>query len=192
MKKILAFIVIGTLFLIGCQEAGNPIAPVSENETDLTSFNQPNWITLPKPDNMSIERHFSSKKKINGRRGGDVHLKAEYEGGVHGVVKIDARIQFPRKAFSGIQDITLIIDSENGLTTFYPHMKFNKSAVYDLKFDGLDLSNVDPDNIDFVYQSEDGTIEKVEYDKLKVDIKAGKIEIQKAKLNHFSRYGFVN
>ncbi len=192
MKKILALIVIVTFFLFGCQEADNPLVPLNNNETELTSLNQPNWIALPKSDNMSIESHFSSKRRIDGKRGGDVHIREEFIGGIHGKVKIDARIHFPRKAFWGRRDITLIIDSENGLTTFYPHMQFNRSAEYNLRIEGLDLSNVDPNNIDFVYQAENGAIEKVRYDKLKVDIARGIIEVRRARLNHFSRYGFVN
>ncbi len=192
MKKVLTLIALVVFTLIGCQEADNPLSPVTDTNIQKYDDAQPNWITLPKSTNMSIEKNFSSKKNINGKIGGEVRVKAEYEGGIYGLVKIDARIQFPKNAFWSKKDITLSIDSQNGLTTFFPHMKFNKSAIYDLKIEGLDLRDVDVDNIDFVYQSPVGSIERVKYDKIKVDKSKGYIEVQKAHLNHFSRYGFVN
>ena len=192
MKKLIILLALATIFMFGCQEADNPLVPEINSIDSNQNIQQPNWITLPKSDNMSIEKNFASHRKINGKRGGEIRLKTEYEGGIHGKVKIDAKIKFPKKAFYGQTDIALLIDSQNGLTTFYPHMQFNRAAEYNLKIEGLDLSNVDPKNIDFVYQAPDGSIEKVKYDKIKVDIKKGYIEVQKAKLNHFSRYGFVN
>ena len=191
MKKLLLTIAVAALFMFGCQDANNPIAP-NTNTVQYEQTSQPNWIILPKGENSTVEGYYSVHKKINGKKGGEIRLKTEYHGGVHGIVKIDAIIKFPKHFIVGTKDISLLLDSENGLTTFYPHMKFKKSAEYNLKIEGLDLSNINTDNIKFVYQNSNGNIEQVKYDKIKIDKSKGYIEVQKAKLNHFSRYGFVN
>jgi len=191
MKKILLTIAVAALFMFGCQDENSPISPTVSQLSQGTEITNPNWITLPKSKDMMIESGFSKIKSINGKKGGDIELKTEYSGGVTGKVKIHAKIHFPKNSFSGIKDISLMLDSQNGLTTFYPHMIFSKAAEYNLDIEGLDLSNTDKNNIDFVYQAPDGSIQKVKYDKIHIDLKKGKLEIVKAILPHFSRYGWL-
>ena len=57
---------------------------------------------------------------------------------------------------------------------------------------GLDLSGVNPANVDFVYLNNDGTIEQIIYENLEVIVSQGCLRVSNAYLPHFSRYGFVN
>jgi hypothetical protein len=79
----------------------------------------------------------------------------------------------------------------NLLTTFGPHYTFNEPLEYTLELKGVDLTGIDPDSIDFVYQGEDGTVYQCEYKSIEVKLNEGKVKVEKAKLPHFSRYGFV-
>ena len=191
MKKLIMFFVVASFIFFGCKDENNPISPTVNQLSKGTEITNPNWITLPKSKNMMIESDFSKIKSIDGNKGGFIELKTEYSGGVTGKVKIHAKIHFPKKSFNGIKDISLMLDSQNGLTTFYPHMIFSKAAEYNLDIEGLDLSNTDKNNIDFVYQAPDGSIQKVKYKKIYIDLKKGELKIVKAILPHFSRYGWL-
>jgi hypothetical protein len=57
---------------------------------------------------------------------------------------------------------------------------------------GVDLSNVNPANVKFVYLSTDGNYYQPVCDYIAVDKQSGKLQIVNAQLPHFSRYGFIN
>jgi len=109
-------------------------------------------------------------------------------------VKIDAKLKIKKHAFEGTVDITLTVDDEYAAVSFTPAMVFDIPADLDLKFEGIDLAplNLATGDYDFVFIDDYGNIEVVEYNALHVDESKSKIWVSKAKLNHFSRYGFVN
>ena len=72
------------------------------------------------------------------------------------------------------------------------HQCNNEQVVHSLKIEGVDLSGVNPNTLDFVYIDASGNIHPVEYEVVTMDAVNGKLEVKNAKLNHFSRYGFVN
>ncbi len=83
-------------------------------------------------------------------------------------------------------------DDEYCASTFQPGMSFSKSGIYNISYTGVDLSGVNPSTVRFVYLKNDGTLEYPEHEGITVDFSIGKIAVKNAKLNHFSRYGFVN
>ena len=72
------------------------------------------------------------------------------------------------------------------------HISIKDEQIYNAEFLGLDLTGVDSKNVGFVYQAEDGSYEYIDYSKIEVDIKSGKLKVRDARLPHFSRYGFVS
>ncbi|MHA2101286.1 MAG: hypothetical protein ACW99A_21705, partial [Candidatus Kariarchaeaceae archaeon] len=91
----------------------------------------------------------------------------------------------------GVEEISMIINNEIGTISFYPHMVFNIPAGFNLRYAGLDLSDIDPDSVDFIFQNYDGTTEQINYEEIIVKVDVGVLSVVKGRLNHFSRYGWV-
>jgi len=186
MKTLFSLLVVSLLFWVGCQESSRIVEP----ETDQTLT--PNWIELPKniSHSSSIEMEFSASKNIDGKRGGEIILDRHYIG-PNGEVKIIAKLKFDKGSFNGKQLITMTVDDVNGTVTYSPSMNFNKPAELYLKLEGLDLTGINPEDIDFVYFSPSGEIGSVVYKEIKVDIQSGILELKEGKIPHFSRLGFT-
>lgn len=195
MKIYLSIIVFAALLAFGCSDQVDINSPENLLDNPNTSFSKVDdvdWIGLP---TSMITLHkgaiFSDTEKIDGSKGGELTIKTDCEGGPFGKIKIEAELSFPRGSFKGKKLITMALEQSFGSTTFTPHSTFKKAADYNLKYEGLDLKGLTQSKLDFVYLSEDGSYEKVKYDEIKMDLSKGKIEIKKAKLPHFSRYGFI-
>jgi hypothetical protein len=185
MKTLLSLMVVSLLFWTGCQESSSIVEP----ETVQTSA--PNWIELPKntSQSSSIEMEFSASENIDGNSGGEIKLDRNYYG-PNGKVKIIAKLKFDKGSFNGTKLITMIVDDVNGTVTYSPSMNFDKPAELYLKLEGLDLSGINPDDIDFVYFSPSGTYGPITYKEIKVDIQSGTLELKDGLIPHFSRFGF--
>ncbi len=190
--KFILFIIL-TIGLFSCGDVVDFSNPVSDQNP-----NGMRWISLPllevqTPDGIYFEKVFYTvTKAINGKIGGELELKNSYKGGPLRNVKFEARLTFEENCFDGVRQISMSIQPEYGSAVFEPHGEFNKPAIYNVKFEGLDLKGVDPQNIRFVYMAEDGTYEYIAVDKIKVDVNKGLLQVINAQLPHFSRFGFVN
>jgi len=192
MRRYIYLFTLLTLFIVGCGEQSSMLAPDNKFSTS-----EPNWISLPNMNGesgMSVMSMpiFQASKEIDGKTGGKIRIDEKYLGGPLGEVKVKAELEFPKDAFVGSKNITMILDTQFGLATFSPHAYFDKDAIYNVEFIGLDLTGLDSKNVGFVYQAEDGSYEYIDYSKIEVDLKNGKLKVRDAKLPHFSRYGFVN
>jgi hypothetical protein len=67
-------------------------------------------------------------------------------------------------------------------------MTFNEDLVFDIKYTGLDLSNIDPNEIEFLYVDANNNTYPVQYSSLNVDVEKGILEVKGAVISHFSRY----
>ncbi|OGU74921.1 MAG: hypothetical protein A2V93_04195 [Ignavibacteria bacterium RBG_16_34_14] len=184
MKTFLSILTLGIIFLAGCADNDSIVAP----ENNQTSG--PNWITLPQQNGASVETEWSVTGEINGTEGGELKIDDAYFAGPFGNVKVKAKLKFKHNSFQGTETITMVLDNVNGTVTYSPHMNFNKPAELDLEFQGIDLTGVNPDSVDFVYQNPDGYFESVDYKKITVKMEDGKIKVENGKIPHFSRYGF--
>jgi len=184
MKTFLSIIIVGISFFLGCSDKENIIAP----ENDQTSG--PNWITLPQRNGSSVETEYSVTQQIDGSLGGKLEISDIYFAGPQGVVKVKATLKFPQNCFTGIETITMTADNVNGTIIYSPPMNFNIPALLDLEYQGIDLTGVEPDSVDFVYQDPDGSYDSMEYDKIQVIMAIGKLMLKDGKIPHFSRYGF--
>ena len=186
MKTTLTTLLLLVLFFLGCTDT-----PTSPIEGDNHSYQ---LIKLPPKAGLSIETSFSKTKTIDGDIGGEIRIKEDYEAENGETIKIDVRLKVDMHAFEGIVEITLTVDDEFAAASFSPAMVFDIPVELDMKFEGLDLEELNLTNgdYDFVYIDEDGTIEYIEYDEIEIDVSKGRIEVDDAELTHFSRYGFVN
>ncbi len=172
------------LAVTGCSDSSDFVSP--------PEVTQPQLIKLPPKSSLSVENSFSISKLIDGNKGGTLKIKEEYESETGQTVKIEAKLKIPKNAFEGTVFITMMIDDEFAAVQFYPAMQFDKTLTLNLKFEGLDLEGIgfDDDELEFIYVGEDGTMETIETDKNEIDIDEGKLSVKKAKLYHFSRYGW--
>ena len=179
MKKVLVLLFPIVLIIAGCSQSDlGPTSPVQEV--------QKSGIQLPPSNSIHIENQFSVSEEIDGSKGGMIKLNESYSS-QSGEVKIKAKLKIPKDAFSGTEMISYDIN-EDASIDFHPEMNFDKDCLYDIKFTGLDLSGIDPNEIDFLYQTPDGSVHPVQYSHLTVDVEKGILEVKDAVITHFSRY----
>ena len=180
MKKVLLLFIPVMLFIAGCSQSDlSPTSPVPAVQKSL--------IQLPPSNTPRVENNFSASESIEGSKGGMIKMNESYNS-PDGNVTIKAKLKIPKDAFSGTEDIGYQIDSEDGSVEFYPGMSFDKDLIYDLKFTGLDLSGIDPNQVRFMYVDEFGNTYPVEYSALIVNVDRGVLEVKDAVISHFSRY----
>ena len=89
-----------------------------------------------------MEQDFYSHKKVNGRDETLLSINGGYSGGVHGYVSANANLRFLRNSFEGTRYISMTLDTEFGSAKFSPSGTFDKAAIYNATFQGLDLTGV--------------------------------------------------
>ena len=187
MKSIITLGLLSFLFLIGC-----------EQELDLTSQKTPlsasssekQWITLSDNSILSIENTFYiSWYNVDGKRGWNKTFDYTFPGGI----RIYGDLDCPKNAYDGKMTIALKLNDLASTSDFTPTpFTFNIPLEYTITYEGLDLTGVNPADVDFYYIAPNGSMVKAVYDNLKVDIPNGSLFVLNARLPHFSRYGFVN
>jgi hypothetical protein len=185
VKTTLFSFFFSALLLVGCTDTSiSPIKP------DNQSYQ---LIKLPPKSGLSVETIFSKTKLIDGEEGGEIKIKESYVAADGHIVKINAKLKVPENAFVGEVNITLTIDDEYAAASFSPEMVFDEPVELKMKFEGIDLEelNLTEGNYDFLYIANNGDTEIVLHDGIEVDESKGKIKLDKAYLNHFSRYCFT-
>jgi hypothetical protein len=183
---IISFITV--IYLLGCNENPEITSPVNGIKSENA-----NWISLPNIEGMYIENSFTVTKRINGAQGGFLSMYESYSGGPFGTVTIDAELIIDQGAYPGNKNISMTNDDFECATTFAPSFeKFNDIVTYTVAYAGIDLSNIDPNNIKFAYIATNGDLEYAQHEGITVNVSTGTIQVINALIPHFSRYGFVN
>lgn len=184
MKKILITVFTAVIFLVG---------GCSHNEqgpTYLHNGKPINLIKLPSKAGLHSENTFFTSKVIDGSIGGTLILNENYQSD-SGLVHINCRLQIPKNAFSGSQTLAAQVDDEFALVDFSPTMTFDKELKLDLIFTGLNLTGINPSDVNFLYVLPDGSTQTVQYSELDVDNASGTVLVKDAIITHFSRYVFT-
>jgi hypothetical protein len=187
MKLALFSLLLSALLLLGC--ADTPIAPV---EPDSDSYS---LIKLPPKAGLSVESTFFSV--TNSIKCGEIILDEEYVAADGHIVKIYVNLKINEQSFSETTsettNITITVDGENAAVWFSPHMVFNKPVTLQVAFEGIEIHELENlhGKYNFVFIDDDGNIEEVDYSKIIVKRRDGKIQVEEAYLNHFSRYAFT-
>jgi hypothetical protein len=191
MKSLISLAILAALLIVSCTDT--PLAP----DTPLALIKSDNksvqLIKLPPKAGLYVENDCFVTKTINGDRGGTLKIKKRYVAIDGHTVKIDVKLKIKKHSFKGKVAITMWVDENNAAVWFTPHMVFNKPTELDLKFEGLDIEqlNLIEGDYDFVFINDNDSIEEIDHNGVKVKENKGKISVKKAKLNHFSRYAFV-
>ena len=175
-KSLLLLIFVGITFL-GCSDNFNntPVSPSSEL-------------------NIFKESRFYVSKIIDGYTGGWIEWDTSYVNGKGGKIYASVSLKIPKKAFNGTREIIIIPNPEETTIQFFPEMVFNKSLKLDYEIWGFDpepLGYLSSGKYDFAYFDDYGNIELILSKQSKVNIQKSRIKVLNAKLEHFSRYGWI-
>ncbi len=188
MKKLKLFAMVLILpLLFACQEESNLVGP----EKSSVSTSEPSWISIPASENNQLKKVFSVTQLITAQSGGVIRLDESYEGGPFGNVMLSAEIKFAPGTIDEDTYFTMAFDDEAGVITFSPSMTFNQDAPLTISLKGIDLSDVNIDDIGFVYFDANGEYVDVDAKKLWVKTNDGSLGVLQAQIPHFSRYGFT-
>lgn len=186
MKKLISACIISLLFAFGCTDQTNINSPA---DSQLNTQGQ--LIKLPAPQGLSVETIHTESKSINGNNGGYFTEQFSYQS-TSGIVTITSKLVFPANSFAGTKTITQSFNTETASLEFGPSMNFSRPVKYTLTISGVDLSNINSSALDFAYIAPDGSLTRVIYDSISLDTATNSIIVTNARLNHFSRYGFIN
>lgn len=181
MKNYLSIIVLINLVLIGCTEQMSVNTPIENSAKKVE------WLTTSGTGGLSVECTRTWSKYVNGSTG------AFFSGTKNLSASISAYVEIwvPSGAFTGYKTISATLNSETLYADFAPTpMTFNKPIYYTVEYFGVDLTGIDPNNVDFYYIDGGGNMVKAEYAEIYAE--DGWLCVVDAKLPHFSRYGFVN
>lgn len=181
MKKLVFLVLIAGV--IGCNEIKTPV-----ESTNLENTTAVEWAPVFGVGTKSLQKTISLAKEIDGAVGGIISYRSTLSNGVD----LDYQLQFLPGSFDGIKTITVNLDSESFTGDYSPHGYFYKPAVLSVVVKNADLSFINSeDELRFVYVSQNGELEYLDYRKLKVDLDKGELDLRNAELPHFSRYGFT-
>jgi hypothetical protein len=193
MKKLLTLVLlIGTLF-VGCQDEESLVEPETDNgiSNSLNKFSyldSKSNFNFTDSDFKTLGNILSDYNIVLGYTGGNVSFNYDGPNGFHA----EGELIIPEDAYFGFKKFSIEFDPDNYTAHFYPSpTTFNKPLILNMKFSGLDLSEINKKEIKFYYMGENGELEKVKCEKLVVRKKKGILKIVGAELHHFSRYGWT-
>jgi hypothetical protein len=181
MKKILILSALISILLAGCM-SDNLITenPVVQGDQKLT------WLKIS--DNpLQVEAQTVLSKVINGNSGGKITINE-----IIGGIEITGALTVPAGSYPGNQNISITLNDSWLYQVYSPSpYVFRSSLILDLQYKNVNLSNIDPATVGFYFLSENGTYYQAQYDSLIYDPESGTIGIVKAKIPHFSRWGWA-
>jgi len=192
MYKFISILILLALLVIGCTDKSNMLSPVDNTTNNNEIVGNPNWITLPSAENQALKKDVAVRKIIYGYQESLLEINTGYAGGPFGWISITATARFQSYSFRGRRYVTMSINDDFGTTSFSPSGTWAKPVIYNLTIQGIDLSNVDPSTVSFVYMAPNGNYYKANYQSIYVDKQSGKLQVVNAELPHFSRWGFIN
>lgn len=191
MYKYLLLLMLSSLFVIGCTDNSNVVSPAENNGNNNDIINNPNWITLPQSTETALKKDVAVSKMIYSWEESYLEINTHYWSR-RGRISIYANAEFQKDSFQGQRYVTMSVNDDFGTTDFSPTGTWLKPVIFNLKITGIDLSNVDPSQVSFVYMAPNGTYQEAQYDRIYVNKRWGILEVVNARLPHFSRWGFIN
>lgn len=183
MKRFLSFLFVLVLFLAGCSNV-----EVGTNPETQTAYQ---FLTIPE-NNSALAKNYYFSETIDGAVGGEVDFGLTYKS--HGEnFKIYGSLVVPTGAFSGLKDIILILDNhEAGINLFPSPTTFDIPLKLTIYYEGLDLSSMDAEQVDFYYVDDHGTVKELINSSVKVfDPSLRILGLVDGEIPHFSRFVWV-
>lgn len=182
MKKILLSSLLSILLILstGCSDNSY----ISNPETQGVK----SWLELQKNSNdNSLEKSYVFSEVINGAEGGELEFAKEKKN-----FAFEGALNIYAGAFEGNEVISAKVNAKKAYIDFNPSpFAFAIPAKLDFVLEGVDLSNVQVEEIQFGYFDADNNFVPAEYDEISINVEDGKLIVKGAKIEHFSRYGWT-
>ncbi len=188
MKKLISFLFVTLLLILGCEQTTEVNSPVNEPQERVQNKQ---LITLPTSSGLAVETQ-TYTQNINGANWTEFQRTYSYQTSSGGTVYQIGDLDFFPGAFSGTKNISMTFNNGGAAMEFGPAMQFQAVVEYTYKITGLDLTGVNPNTLEFVYIDSNGNMYAVENDYVTMNARTGMLMVKDAILPHFSRYGFVN
>jgi len=188
MKKLfllLIIAVVGIAFL-SCSD--------NFNNTIVTTSNDFENLTKSAPHSFNIYTWLQTSRLIDGSIGCDFIYDTTFVSAQGKEINVYARLKIEPGSFIGRTEIIMIPNIENLSVKLFPEMTFNKEVKLTLIFTGIEVTTFGYKTtgpVDFAYFSNFGDMELIESDISHVSLPQDQIKVLNARLNHFSRYGWV-
>lgn len=171
-----------------------PSDQISHFTKGLTNYeygSKPNWIQLPEIKGLLKDAGYTTSKFVNADKDTELIMDHTYNGGIHGKVKIIVKLMLYEGTLNQDSFISMTVNRENGTITFEPSQEFNKDAELYVKFEGIDLTHVEEEDISFDFLGKNGSLLKIHFKEIIIDQASGTLELKEGKVPHFSRYGWT-
>jgi hypothetical protein len=183
MRQIFCLSALLALFVLGCNEQSSVLSPVNPNSNvnNINSLLKSNEIILV-------------SKEIDGTIGGQLTILEEVADSEGRVINIYADLIIPTGAYQGVKTISMAVDWKTASVDFNPSMQFDSSLTFHFNLTNLPLEEMGykpGDHIEFVYIDEDGLTFPVLSKEVVMNYNKGRLKTHNAKIQHFSRYGFI-
>lgn len=175
----------GVLFF-GCSRDNSivdPASPVTQTQGHL--------ISLPvSTSGLSSEATNTFTFNVNGWEGAYQTMYLNFAGTN---ATVSANYTFPKNVFTGQKTIVITFNNDKASAEYTPSpITFSSPVIANIKYTGLNLASVNPANVKFVCLPPSGAFEVIQCERIDVDKTTGVINIVNAKINHFSKYGFID
>jgi len=194
--KILA-VLFFTVTLVSCSDSILDNPESTETENTVFSKTSKNFENIKSANDVNTILESDSPpttvtKIINGKTGGVINLTGLHIGLDLRIITVNATLTIPPAAFEGTKSITLIADYQTPGIICQPSMEFDVPLQLDLAYVGIDILGLlfNHDNVFFAYLGDDGTVKPCQYEGIDLNLLGGLLGVRKAKIEHFSRYGF--
>jgi hypothetical protein len=180
MKRYTIIIITAALFLLqGCMTEDS-VSPVFYAESQNNSIS---WLE----GTPVLGKEVIVEQVVNGKTGGLINYDLQIAN-----LDVTGTLVIPKNSFDGSLNLTTSFSSRTTTQTFGPSpLDFRRPLILTLEYSGVNLSGINPNEIDFYYLGTDGQFYKAEYSSISVDPATGILKVFDAKLNHFSRWGWA-
>ena len=196
LKSIIKLLIIAVIifsFQWGCKDNS-----ITENNptSEQISFNRSerNINDLKFRSNVIDEMdECQTSQVIDGEKGGLIVIH-KVEKKDHRFILTTGTLFIPQGAFKGVKEIKIFTSSENASVQFYPPMQFDRPLILNLLFTGIDNAEFDSlgllgsGQIGFYFIPDQGPRELISNDGIIFKLVGGRLGVNNARLNHFSRY----
>jgi len=203
MKTFLTLLILSALFIAGCVDSSSPLVSYDTQISQQPS--SPNWIMLPADisQGFSVETVYSTEKIIRGSAGGMIILDVTIPrpNNPLGDFAVHAKVNVQKNSFPENENrtFTVSLDPEYCILNITPSPNtLDKQLVVDLFVEGVDVSQVNPDNFGFIFVGDNSEIMDTESDILQLNVEENWFKVRNAiilastdETPEGARYGFA-
>ena len=187
MNKLLTIGLFSFLLFFGCNNN-------LDNSVVVPTLNKADAVDNLAPPIGTICTWLYATKFVDGSIGDEFIYDTTFTSHDGREINVYARLKIPPGAFEGVTKFTMIPNIETLSIQLFPEMAFNLIVKLDMRLTGIDVKSHGYNSnrhVDFVYYDNFGGTEIIFNDLSKVNIDLDQIKVNGAKLEHFSRYGWV-